>query len=139
MAINYALDSRNILRVKVPQVLTTEIFISYLEEIIKDDKVSLGQVAIVNLDKVNELIIHHSDLLLVEELLTMLVHRGRLWTVFIVSHSKCRSMLDSMAQIFCRANMEVSICDSAKEAEEVVNIVKRNHSQEFVERVDSMY
>jgi ATP-dependent helicase YprA (DUF1998 family) len=91
----------------------------------------MGQIAVVNLERVNDLIIRHSDLVELESLQAQVVENGRAWSLFIASQQSTRDMLDSMANSFRRSRMEISICHSEHRAEEVLGQIRSSFRQEI--------
>lgn len=125
MPIQYELEiEKNVLRTSVTGFVATKDIIKHLEEVLDKNLVSPGQVAIVNVDYVDVFVSSKSDLAEIENLVSQLFAKGRVYDLFIASDSRSRAMIESLLRSFRQGSVEMLLCHSEQHAEEMLDTIK---------------
>lgn len=130
MTIQYELETeKNVLRINVTGFVATKDVIEHLKDVLNDNLVSPGQVAIVDVDSVEVFVNSQSDLAEIENLVSQLFARGRVHNLFIASDSKSRRIIESLEGSFRRGGTAMTICYSKQHAEEMLNTIKKSQQE----------
>ncbi|TQV76032.1 hypothetical protein FKG94_15600 [Exilibacterium tricleocarpae] len=117
MAISYRYDTdKNMMWSSVTGTLTTEDIIAHIDRLFENNIRLQGLIEMIDMNRVGDVIIRHSDLFAIREKTAQLAQSGHKISIVFCSVPRGKEILQVMGPIFNQITVTVHICDTPEEA-----------------------